>query len=225
MNASLIPGMLVCEAPQGSDDWKRARAGVTTASVFKTARSKLTRTSGAKRAGDPTDASDKLAFRLAIERINGAPLDDGFEGWAARRGHELEPAAREAHSFAIGAVIHTCGVVLTPDRQFGCSADGLIGLDGGAEYKCLVSPDTLMPVLLEGDFSEYEDQIQGCMWLTGRSWWDFCLYCPALRAAGRELTRYRVPRSDDYIESLEADLIAFNRRVAAYETQLRKRAH
>ncbi|WP_206208249.1 hypothetical protein [Xanthomonas oryzae] len=44
--------------------------------------------------GDYSDEAKSYAFRLAIERISGEPLDEGFETFAMRRGHELEPYAR-----------------------------------------------------------------------------------------------------------------------------------
>lgn len=207
--------MIIVACTQGSPEWHRARAGVITASVFRVARERL-------KSGDFSAAGKKLAFRLAIERISGAPLDDGFETWAMRRGHELESAARMEHEIQTGQVVQRAGFVHTEDRLFGASADGLIGDDGGAEYKCLVSPESLMPVLLDGDISDYIDQIQGCIWLTGRSWWDYCLYCPALDSIGRQLTRIRVIRNDDYIEKMELDLLKFSELVFEYESTLRR---
>lgn len=122
---------------QGSPEWHAARAGCITASMFKTARAKL------KRSGEPTEAALDYAFATAIERISGAPLDEGFETWQMRRGHELEPAARLAHEAAAGVIVQRAGFVTTDDGTFGASADGLIDEDGGSEYKCLVAPEKL----------------------------------------------------------------------------------
>jgi hypothetical protein len=172
--------------------------------------------------GDFSDAAKKYAFRLAIERISGQPLDNGFETWQMKRGHELEPKARARHEEEAGVIVETAGFVKTDDSCFGASADGLIGNDGGSEYKCLVSPDSLMPVLLENDIAEYIDQIQGCMWITGRKWWHFGLYCPPLEPAKLDLYWKHIDRDDDYIESLERDLIAFRALVLQYESTLRR---
>lgn len=174
--------------------------------------------------GDFSDAAKDYAFRLAVERIAGLPLDEGFETFAMRRGHELEPEARMEHEMQTGLLVERAGFVLTDDRLFGGSADGLIEDDGGSEYKCLISPEELRKVLIDNDFSKYVDQVQGCMWLTGRKWWDFCLYCPALRSINRQLWRQRVERDDNYIESLEADLMQFAELVAANEQILRQEA-
>jgi hypothetical protein len=174
--------------------------------------------------GDWSDAAKDYAFRLAIERISGAPLDEGFETWQMKRGHELEPQARMEHEAQTGLFVERAGFVTTDDGLFGASADGLIGAEGGSEYKCFVSPERLRLILLEHDFSEVVDQAQGCMWITGRKWWHAGLYCPALEPIGKQLTWTEIRRDDDYIEKMEPDLIAFAAVVDQYEAALRKRA-
>lgn len=211
--------MIVVDCDQGSPEWHAARAGVITASMFGTARQRLK--SGARK-GEFSAAARDYAFRLAVERISGQPLDEGFETFAMRRGHELEPAARAAHEIEAGVVVQRCGFVLTDDRVFGASADGLIGEHGGAEYKCLIDPARLRGVLVDDDLSEFQDQVQGCLWLTGRRWWHFALYCPALDSIGRALWWREIQRDDDYIEAMERDLLEF--RALVDETEIRLRA-
>lgn len=172
--------------------------------------------------GEFSDAAKDYAFRLAIERISGEPLDEGgFSTFAMRRGNELEPEAREAHSFQLDITIKPAGFVATADRKFGASADGLIGTDGGAEYKCLIDPSRIREIILNRNIDDFRDQVQGGMWITGRKWWHFCLYCPALASVGQALTVFEVQRDDDYIEAMEADLIEFDRLVCEYESALR----
>lgn len=250
---------IVHYSAQGTEEWKRARAGVITASMFATARERVgqltdqqaalvsairagaTLEAAANKAGyktkpkltdtvqraidglpvgDYSEAAKNYAFRLAIERRSHEPLDEGFETWAMRRGHELEPAARAAHEQHANLVVEPCGFVTTPDGIFGASADGFIGTDGGAEYKCLVDPLRLRTTLVGNDISCFMDQVQGGMWITGRTWWDFCIYCPALAAVGRDFTRWRVPRDDNYINTLEAELLQFKQLVDSYEATL-----
>jgi len=207
--------LIICE--QGSESWHKARAGCITASMFKVARGKLK--SGANK-GEPTEAAKNYAFRLAIERISGVPLDEGFETWQMKRGHELEPAARERHEDMAGVLVDRAGFVTTDDGWFGASADGLINDDGGSEYKCLVSPDGLREVLLFEDITEFIDQVQGCMWITGRKWWHFGLYCPPLAQIGKDFFWREIRRDDDYIEKMEKELIEFNRLVMGYQARL-----
>lgn len=212
--------MIVIECKQGSPEWHQSRAGVITASMFSTARKKLK--SGANK-GDYSEAAKDYAFRVAVERISGAPLDEGFETWQMRRGHELEEACRVAHESEVGMLVDLAGFVLTDDRKFGASADGLIDDDGGCEYKCFIAPEKLRSIIVGGDLSDVMDQIQGCLWITAREWWHFCLYCPALDPAGKALTLHHVKRDENYIESMEQDLIAFERLVTEYEAILRER--
>ena len=175
-----------------------------------------------EKVGEFSDAAKDYAFRLAVERISGEPLDEGgFSTFAMRRGQELEPEARDMHSFERKVVVQPAGFVSTADYKFGASADGLIGTDGGAEYKCLIDPSRIRDIVLSGNIDEFKDQVQGGMWITGRKWWHFCLYCPALASVGRALTVFEVQRDDDYIEAMEADLIEFDSLVCQYESALR----
>lgn len=172
--------------------------------------------------GDYSETAKNYAFRLAIERLSGAPVaDDQFETFAMRRGRELEPEARELHSFMVGREVQQTGLVLTDDNRFGASADGLIGEDGGSEYKCFIAPEKLRAILIDDDWSDVLDQVQGCMWITGRQWWHICLYCPALSCIGRALTIKEVKRDQPYIDAMAADLIAFDGLVDGYMRQLK----
>lgn len=207
--------LITCE--QGSLEWHQARAGCITASMFVVARSKLK--SGPNK-GKFTEASKDYAFKLAIERISGMPLDEGHSTWQMKRGNDLEPAARQIHEEVTGLLVDRAGFVTTDDGLFGASADGLINGKGGSEYKCLVAPDRLRDVLVNEDISEFTDQIQGCMWITGREWWHFGLYCPALKPIGKDFFLREVARDDNYIEALEVDLIEFNTLVCLYRHKL-----
>lgn len=171
--------------------------------------------------GEPSSAALSYAFELAVERIGGAPLDGGFETWQMRRGHEMEPEARMEHEIQTGLIVTQVGLVKTDDDAFGASADGFIGEDGGSEYKCFLAPDKLRSFHIDNDASEVIDQVQGCMWITGRKWWHIGMYCPLLKPVGRQLWLRSFDRDDNYIEKLEEDLWAFKLIVDAYEKQLR----
>lgn len=215
--------MYIVECEQGDETWHKSRSGIITASMFNLVRSENKLKSGPNK-GEYKEAAHDYAFRLAVERISGIPLDEGFETWSMKRGHELEPIARMEHELETGLMVKRTGFVLTEDCKFGASADGLINDDGGSEYKCLVSPERLRRVLLADDISEFTDQIQGCLWITGRQWWHFCLYCPALESIGKQLYLKHVPRDDEYIAALEKDLIEFEKLVTHNEQILRSKS-
>lgn len=211
--------MLLHEVDQGTPEWHAARAGCITASMFSAVRKRLK--SGPNK-GDYSAEAKNYAFRLACERIAGAPIaDDQFETYAMRRGRELEETCRRLHETAIGQIVDLAGFVTTEDGKFGCSADSLIGNDGGGEYKCFYAPEKVRPILTADDWGDVQDQVQGCLWITGRKWWDQCLYFPALECIGKHFTRRRVMRDDDYIEQLETDLLKFDRLVCEWESRLR----
>lgn len=183
----------------------------------------ITRALAGLSCGEWSEASKDYAFRLAVERISGEPLDEGFETWAMRRGRELETDARMEHEMQTGLIVQEAGFITTDDGLFGASADGLIGEDGGAEYKCFVDPSRLRQFHIDNDASDIFDQAQGCMWITGRKWWHIGLYCPALKPAGRQLWLREFARDDNYINALEQDLWEFKQLVDEYQTALTTR--
>lgn len=209
--------MITHTFPQGSQEWHTSRAGVVTASMFKTAREKLK--TGANK-GQPSKAALDYAFKVAVEGISGLPLDDGFQTWAMQRGQELEPEARDELSYHLGMDIQQCGFVTTDCGRFGASADGLIDDHAGVEIKCLVAPDRMRALVLDGNAADFMDQVQGGLWITGRSVWYLAIYCPALAGVNRALTVYQIERDDDYIAGLQDDLEAFHGLVTEYQTAL-----
>jgi len=211
--------MLIVECSQATPEWFAARAGVITASMFRLARAR-------KKSGDKAlvKAADDYAFKLASERFIGGLMEDAtYETWAMKRGQRLESEARVCHMADIGRRVRPVGMVLSDDRAFGASADGWIDGDGGAEYKCLIGPASLKDIYLHDDMSFYMDQVQGNLWLSGRTWWDFCVYCPDFAARGLHFYRQRVQRDDDYIEQMSYELNDFNNLVNRYVEVLEAR--
>lgn len=174
--------------------------------------------------GDWSDEAKNYAFRLAVERINGEPLDEGFQTYAMRRGHELEPYARAEHEIQSGLIVRRAGFVTSDDGVFGASADGLIGEDEGSEYKCFIDPEKLRAFHIENDASAIAEQVQGCMWLTGRKRWHVGLYCPALVNCGRHLWWRVFERDEEFIAGMESNLREFAALVDQYQQQLELKA-
>jgi len=217
---------ILINEPQGSQAWLEARAGVITASRFSDARTMLTRATKNGKAGDPTAKAIEYAWQVALERIAGEPVSPAFETWQMRRGTELEPEARMTYEAATGLLASEKGLILTDDRAFGYSSDGLVGDYGLIEIKCPANCQKIGKTWSdpESAFDEYIDQIQGGLWITGRQWCDFIMYCPWLEPVGKELFRRRIERNEAYIGELERDLFAFRRVVERYEAMLRTEA-
>ncbi len=197
---------------QGSESWLEDRKGIATASMFSTARGKY---KSGENKGEPLKAAKDYAFKLAFERLSGELLDDPqFNPWQAKRGNALESIARLTYMHRKGVLVAEAGLAVTEDRLFGASVDGLIDDDGSLEIKCFLQATKLSEILIDGVVNEdVMDQVQGGLWITGRKWCDFALFCPALKKIGRDLTVIRIYRDEEYIYQLESDLIGFNRLV------------
>lgn len=218
--------MIVLNLPQGSDEWLAARAGVTTASRFADARAKLTRASKTGKAGDFAAKATEYAWTVALERIAGKPLDQTFSTWQMKRGNELEPEARMAYEMATGLLAGESGILLTDDYRFGYSSDGLVGDCGLIEIKCPANCQKIGSIWSDPEHAvdEYIDQIQGGLWITGRNWCDFVMYCPWLESVGKELFIRRVYRDDAYIKELASDLLAFDEMVERFRSSIEQQS-
>ena len=214
--------MKFVECLQGTPEWFAARAGAITASTFADAVSVLKRTSGEKKVGDPTDASDRLASDLAIERISGKPYGEPPKTWLLDRGHKLEAEARRIREERTGMVILESGVCKTDDDWFGYSTDGLVDDDGLIEIKCPIDANKIAAMFKTGDVSEYIHQMQGGMWITGRAWCDFIMYVPDLASVGNDLYVKRIYRDDNFIDSMVDQLLSFRQRVQLRESLFRR---
>lgn len=195
---------------QGSPEWKQARAGKVTASRAKDARDRL-------KSGAASGKQISYACQVALERVSHQPADATFENWQMREGHVQEPIARAAYERRTGNLVDEVGAFATDDDLFLYSPDGLIDGDGLLEVKTLFSPERIMTIVGNGDVSDFIDQCMFGLWLTGRQWIDLVVWVPSLE----HLTIKRLARDDDYIEEMEADLIAFAKLVTQYENTLR----
>ena len=179
--------MLVSNFEQGSQEWLQSRLGKPTASNF----GKLITPTG-----KPSTSAEGYINELIAQKITGE-LPEFYTNAAMERGNELEPAAKAPYEFINGVEVVEVGLCLHDTLDCGASPDGLIGVDGGIEIKCPL-PHTHIAYLREGVVpSKYIPQIQGCLWITGREWWDFMSYHPAM-----EDLIVRVERDNEYIKKL-----------------------
>ena len=208
--------MKIYTDPQGSDDWKKSRRGVITGSRFKDARDKTAK-------GQPSAKCALYAKDVARQRVGGSVMEI-YQNSAMRFGTEQEPLARSAYEMLTGNLVFEAGFITDDEGVFGVSVDGFIGEDGVLEIKTMVSSDTLFKAVVEGDISEYVDQINGYLWLLNRQWVDLVLWAPDLADLGLQMKVIRIERDDKAIDELEADLIAFSRVVRENESKLRRAA-
>lgn len=169
---------------------------------------------------EPSDTARRYAADIAIERISGIPYGEPPKTWLLERGHELEDRARIAYEARTGFLVEETGVCLTDDRKFGYSTDGMPE-DGLIEIKCPIDSIKIADMWRTGDVSEYMHQMQGGMWITGRKWCDFIMYCPDLASVGKDLFVKRIARDDAFIDGMVEKLLSFDKLVDEYEALFR----
>lgn len=159
--------MIIHDEPQGSIEWAIRRAGIPTASEFKS----LITPTGAHRKGEMLRSY--VASKVA-EKWQGGPLPT-FYGNDMEQGELLESEALPWLSLQYGWEVQRTGLITTDDGRVGCSPDGLL-LDGGLEIKCPAA-HTHCKYLINGELpDDYFAQVHGCMFVTGRLWWNFVSY-------------------------------------------------
>jgi predicted phage-related endonuclease len=183
--------IFTCE--QGTDEWRKARAGIPTASRFSDV---LAQGQGKTRR--------KYMMELLGERLTGQPMAE-FSNAHTDRGHTMEDDARQLYSFDVTEPLTTVGFIRRLSPTAGCSPDALVGEDGLLEIKTKL-PHLQLEVLLKGEVpAEHVAQCQGALWVTGRKWLDFVSYWPGL-----PLFVKRVYPDTEYQDKLTAAIAVFN---------------
>jgi len=203
-------------AEQRTDEWHAARAGKITASRFVDV---IARTS----AGKPKAERARYMRELVFERLAMQPKHE-VSSKSLHWGTEVEDFARQAYELRTGNIVTLSPFLVHPRYDFiGASPDGLIDEDGGLEMKCPHSEDVHVLTWLEGMPADHMPQVQGCMAVTGRKWWDFTSYDPR---QGERFRLYvqRIHRDDAYISAMLAELIQFNAEALAMQKELERKA-
>ena len=201
--------MIILDHEQGTEEWLAARRGKPSASMF----SKLITMTG-----KPSSSAIGYIDELVAEVITGET--EHFSNSHTERGTALEPEARESYEFITDNEVLECGFIVDPTFSYGCSPDGLVTEKGqsvgGLEIKCPAAKTQASywrdPTLA---VKKYWCQIQGCMWLTGREWWDLFTYHPKMPHV-----LVRVDRDDEFIEKMAVEVKAA---ATAIKTQVEKK--
>ena len=194
--------MKVLTAPQHSPEWFAARLGKATASQFANVMAAKT-----------TAANRNYRVKLALERITGKQ-EEVYVNDAMKQGTEREPLARIAYEGLTGNLVEEVGLCLHDTLECGASPDGLIDAVKGLEIKCPTPGKHVEYLRIKAEPTEYTAQIQGCMWITGRTEWDFVSFCPEFPENAQLIVR-TIKRDAAYIEKLAASVEVFMQEVAA----------
>lgn len=193
---------------QGSPEWFAARLGVPTASMFATVMA-----SG--RGGGESKTRRTYMMKLAGEILTGQPAES-YTNADMERGHALEAEARDLYAFMHDAEPVQVGFVT--NGRAGASPDALIGDRGGLEIKTR-APHLMIETILKGEMPpEHMAQVQGCMMVCEREWWDFAAYWPRL-----PLFSKRIERDEAYIAKMSAAVREFTAELDEVVAQIRAR--
>lgn len=200
---------------QRSTEWFAKRCGKFTGSRFADVMAR------SKKDGKPLKAYQDLIWRIVVERMTNE-VAEGADSYSMRWGREVEEFAREEYELLTGNQVEKIDFIPHPQFAFvGCSPDGLVG-DGGLELKCPKDSAVHLSRYLDGVPEEYVPQVQGCMWVTGRDWWDFVSYDPRMPESHR-LLRIKVQRDQQYIDKLQASVIEAEAKVQELYNQLMRK--
>ena len=183
--------MQIINCEQRSDEWYTARCGVPTASNF----AKIVTTTGA-----PSKQREPYLLKLAGELVTGR-AEETYCNAAMQHGIDTEDDARSTYELITGTDVEQVGFCIRDGA--GASPDGLAG-EGLLEIKC-PQVHTHAKYLLNNKLpSEYLQQVQGQMYVTGRPWCDFFSYYPDMKPL-----LIRVERDENFISKLSSELKAF----------------
>ncbi len=195
------------DVDQGSDEWFSLRVGIPTASEFKNIVNEKTGVVKQNRAKTDLGEMPKSYANLKIGEIMTGELGGVMKPtfWMDR-GSILEVRARQAYEQIHDVKTENGGFLTDDDGYFGASPDFMIGDDGIGEIKCLETKHHVKYLLDDSDTvpNEYKAQIQGQLFITGRSYCDWWLFHPDLKSKG-----IRVHRDDEYIANLSDSLNQF----------------
>lgn len=176
-------GLLIFDCAQNTPEWHAARRGIPTASKFSDV---LAKGQGVTR--------KKYLYTLAGEILTGE-CAEGFTNAHMERGHAMEDDARQMYAFMHDAEPVLVGFMRR--GRVGASPDSLIGGDGLLEIKTKL-PHLQLECLERGKLPpEHVAQVQGQLWVSGRSFCDFVSYWPRM-----PLFHVSVERDEAYIKTL-----------------------
>lgn len=197
---------------QGTEEWLALRRGIVTASTV----GKLL-TPTLKVASN--DTARGFIASLVAERITGTS-ETTFVNDDMLRGQLSEPIARDLYSGHYEQAVEIGFMRLEEDGwTLGASPDGLVGTDGGLEVKSPRAKGHILTILRDEVPAMYMPQIQACLLVSGRAWWDYCSY-----HAGLPLFVKRVYPDPQWFDAIRAACIAFEGKASEMVADYERRA-
>jgi hypothetical protein len=185
------------DVEQGSQEWLDLRCGILTASTI----GKMLTNTG-KLADNETARG--LTKTLIAERISGH-VEYVHPSFDMQRGTMDEPYARDMYAEHYAPVTEVgFATIDVGEFSFGASPDGLVGTDGGIEIKSRAPKTQLQTFLTDEVPTGNLAQIQACMFVLDREWWDYVSY-----AGGWPLYVKRVYRNSYWDSAITTAIQSF----------------
>ena len=184
--------MRIIDCDQRSPEWHQARSGVPSASEFS-----CIVTSD----GSPSKQRQKYMYELVGQKLGALP-EESYTNKAIENGILREADAREMYSRDVKPVVQVGFCI--HDEGYGCSPDGLVEEDGLVEIKCPILSTHIEYLIKQKLPTDYVQQVQGQLLVTGRKYNDFVSYFPGLRPLV-----VRCYRDEVFISRLRAELLKF----------------
>lgn len=164
------------------------------------------------------DTASGYLRTLAAERITGRVVDSPTSR-AMERGILDEPYARDAYAEHRGVTVDTVGFMVRDSGlgwRIGYSPDGLVSDDGLIEVKSRAAKVQLEHILAGAVPTENMAQIQGGLYVSGRSWIDYVSYC-----GGMALWTVRVEPDLRWFDLIEETVTRAEQTITTYVEQYR----
>lgn len=195
----------IFDCDQGSEEWRRCRLGIPTASRF-----------GDILAKGEGKMRRKYLYELAGETLTGDAAES-FSNAHMDRGKAMEDEARDFYAFMADAVPQRVGFIRNGAK--GCSPDSLIGDNGALEIKTKL-PHLMVEALVRDEFPpEHKAQCQGVLWVSEREWIDIICYWPKMPPLIK-----RAYRDDAFLKTLAQEVETFTNDLADLVERLQRRA-
>jgi putative phage-type endonuclease len=199
--------MKIHKIEQGTGEW------------FEIRKAKMTG-SHAQAIGNNGRGLDTYIYDLMAESYSSGEKDN-YSNKDIERGLELEEFARDMYELETEQTVEQVGFV-EMNEFAGVSPDGLVGEDGGIEIKCL-NDTKHFKMILNGEKeieSKYIWQIQMCLLVTDRKWWDFISYNPNFE---KSLIVFRIKKDDKKQEKLKEGLKNGELKIKEIQCQITKK--
>ena len=179
--------IIIDDIAQGSPEWFKLKAGIPSASSFK----KIVTSKG-----EPSKQRKDYLYELADDAIKGT-YTPGYQSKEMKAGTENEPESLKLYAFINNVELIQPGFVFDDNRMYGCSPDSIIEkwtYDYGLEVKNVLGKTQIKYLLFGKLPTDYFQQVQGSLLITGFDRWDFFSRAP------------KSPDLDLFILEVEPDL-------------------